>query len=274
MTVNLKSSGAIKEKDGRVRHFKGVGETVPQESSLDYRPGTGVVIEKGPHQDMCGKIVAVDVDTCRITVQLQLSKENITVHQFNARLVNDIDYRALSRQEKPKQNGRELEKGHTSSKRTRNDDKESQKYKDSKYTNKSKEGISNPSSQKGSNTLTKCWLYPQIKVRIVSKDFKKGKYYNKKVKVVDVVSTGECICQTEQGRLIEDVPQSALETVVPKTLDSHVRVVGGDCKGQLAVLLERNTSKYSAVIQLLLDKSVMTADYDDICEHLGDINEF
>ena len=27
-------SGPIKEKDGRVRHFKGVSETVPQETSL------------------------------------------------------------------------------------------------------------------------------------------------------------------------------------------------------------------------------------------------
>ena len=27
-------SGPIKEKDGRVRHFKGVGETVPQDTSL------------------------------------------------------------------------------------------------------------------------------------------------------------------------------------------------------------------------------------------------
>lgn len=43
---------------------------------------------------------------------------------------------------------------------------------------------------------------------------------------------------------------------------------------QLAVLLERNTSKYSAVIQLLLDKSIITADYDDISEHVGDVNEF
>jgi len=27
-------SGPIKEKDGRVRHFKGVGETVPKHTSL------------------------------------------------------------------------------------------------------------------------------------------------------------------------------------------------------------------------------------------------
>ena len=43
---------------------------------------------------------------------------------------------------------------------------------------------------------------------------------------------------------------------------------------QLALLLERNTTKYSAVIQLLVDRSIITADYDDICEHVGDSNEF
>lgn len=64
----------------------------------DYRPGIGVVIEKGPHRDMCGKIVAVDVDTSRITIQLYLSKENITLHQFNTRLIDDVEYKTLSRQ--------------------------------------------------------------------------------------------------------------------------------------------------------------------------------
>ena len=43
---------------------------------------------------------------------------------------------------------------------------------------------------------------------------------------------------------------------------------------KLAVLLKGDTSKYSAVIQLLLDKNVITADYDDICEHVGAVNEF
>lgn len=43
---------------------------------------------------------------------------------------------------------------------------------------------------------------------------------------------------------------------------------------QLAVLLKRDTSKYSAVIQLLLDKDIATVDYDDICEHVGDANDF
>lgn len=43
---------------------------------------------------------------------------------------------------------------------------------------------------------------------------------------------------------------------------------------KLAVLLKRDSLKCSAVIQLLLDKNVITADYDDICEHVGGVNDF
>jgi len=39
-------------------------------------------------------------------------------------------------------------------------------------------------SQREGKTLAKCWLYPQTKVRIIGKDFKKGKYYNKKVRLL------------------------------------------------------------------------------------------
>ncbi|XP_020627519.1 G patch domain and KOW motifs-containing protein-like isoform X2 [Orbicella faveolata] len=266
-------SGPIKEKDGRVRHFKGVGETVPQDTSLDYKPGVGVVIEKGSHRNMCGKIVAVDVDTSRITVQLHLSEENITLHQVNARLLDDVEYKILLRQDKTKENSRKLEQA---CKRSRDDDCVSETQPNvSKHSKVDKgDDKSKSSSHKEGKTPAKCWLYPQTKVRIISKDFKKGKYYNKKVQVVDVVSRDRCICQTEEGRLLEEVPQSALETVVPKTLDTHVRVVSGQHRGQLAVLLKRDTSKSSAVIQLLLDKNVITADYDDICEHVGGANDF
>ncbi|KAJ7328638.1 hypothetical protein OS493_023908 [Desmophyllum pertusum] len=178
--------------------------------------------------------------------------------------------------DKAKENSRRSEKEHKADKRSRDDDRVSEKHRESsKHSKKDKDDSkSKSSSHKESETPAKCWLYPQIRVRIISKDFKKGKYYNMKVQVVDVVSRDRCVCQTEEGRLLEDIPQSALETVVPKTPDSHVRVVGGDHRGQLAVLVERDTSKYSAVIQLLLDKDIITADYDDICEHVGDVNDF
>ena len=36
-------------------------------------------------------------------------------------------------------------------------------------------------TQKRSEKAATCWLYPQTRMRIISKEYKKGKYYNKKV---------------------------------------------------------------------------------------------
>ena len=47
---------------------------------------------------------------------------------------------------------------------------------------------SKSSSHKEGETPAKCWLYPQTKVRIISKEFKKGKYYNKKVRLCFILS--------------------------------------------------------------------------------------
>ena len=59
---------------------------------------------------------------------------------------------------------------------------EHRKYskKDKDYSQVSK---SHKDTEKRSDKPAKCWLFPQTRVRIVSKDYKKGKYYNKKVLV-------------------------------------------------------------------------------------------
>ena len=59
-------------------------------------------------------------------------------------------------------------------------------YKDDRsLQTKSKHSKSASSSQdNGVNNKkeTRCWMYPHIRVRIVSKSFKKGNYYNRKVR--------------------------------------------------------------------------------------------
>jgi len=52
---------------------------------------------------------------------------------------------------------------------------------------------SKSSSHKEGETPAKCWLYPQTKVRIISKDFKKGKYYNKKVRLCFITANMLCL---------------------------------------------------------------------------------
>lgn len=51
--------------------------------------------------------------------------------------------------------------------------------------------------------------------------------------VVDVVSKNHCICKTENGRLLENISISKLETVIPRSDPAYVMVVKGKRKGQV-----------------------------------------
>lgn len=54
-------------------------------------------------------------------------------------------------------------------------------------------------------STSRCWLRPHIMVRMVSKSFENGKYYNKKVRVLDVTGHNECTIQLESGKLVEGI---------------------------------------------------------------------
>ncbi|EDO48178.1 predicted protein [Nematostella vectensis] len=269
-----KHSGPIVGKDGRVRHVKGVGEEVKPSEPLDYRVGTCAVIGRGAHKDLHGKIISVDVDNSRVTVSLHISNENITLHQYHVRLIDKDEYKELcqegksrSKSNKDKESSKDRDNSHRSTKRRKEEN--THEKSSGSYKQKSKHDKSEVNGEK----KKKCWLHPELRVRIISKDYKKGRYYNTKVKVVDVISRNECDCETEDGKLLEGVKQSMLETVVPKKQDAYIRIVRGPSKGQLATIMQRDTSQSEAIIQLLLDKSIETYPYDDICEHLGSIRE-
>ena len=63
----------------------------------------------------------------------------------------------------------------------------------------------------------KTWLLPNLRVRMIDENFKKGKYYRQKLLVVDVYDRdGHCSCETGDGLLLDDLHQDMLETVVPR----------------------------------------------------------
>ncbi|XP_004226250.2 G-patch domain and KOW motifs-containing protein-like [Ciona intestinalis] len=121
------------------------------------------------------------------------------------------------------------------------------------------------------------WLRPHLKVRMVDKKYKKGKYFREKLIVVDVLdATGRCSCKSEQGILLDDVREEMLETVVPKSIsDAYVSITSrGRLKhdGKLAKILEKDRSNCRAYLQLLEDRDVcLDVDFDDICEYVGDV---
>jgi G patch domain/KOW motif-containing protein len=94
-----------------------------------------------------------------------------------------------------------------------------------------------------------------LRVRCVDSSFKDGQFYKQKVKenvlkikdeflshadwyefqmvVVDVISKNHCICKAENGKLLENVNISKLETVIPRSDPAYVMVVKGKRKGQV-----------------------------------------
>jgi len=113
------------------------------------------------------------------------------------------------------------------------------------------------------------WMQRDIRVRIISKSWKDGRYYNKKVNIVEVISLDRCMCKTDENRILDDVHESYLETVVPKTKGSYVKILHGRSKGQYGRLVSRNKPDCLATLQLLASKEIATVSFDDIAEFTG-----
>jgi G patch domain/KOW motif-containing protein len=114
------------------------------------------------------------------------------------------------------------------------------------------------------------WLRPGITVRIVSKSLGE-KYYRKKVKVVDVVAGDICTIMLDSGRILENIRQRQVETVIPDVGRRVVVVLGRD-RGKVGKLLQKSTSKETAVVQFEGDWAgeVGTYGLDDISEYRGE----
>jgi ribosomal protein S4E len=92
--------------------------------------------------------------------------------------------------------------------------------------------------------------------------------------VVDDVSSNEfCVCRTDSGSILDNVPNSGVETLIPKSDDSVVMIVRGSNRGQIGEILSRDKRSGRATVQILPDKEdILKLDYDDICEYAGDVS--
>ncbi|XP_041358208.1 G-patch domain and KOW motifs-containing protein-like [Gigantopelta aegis] len=123
----------------------------------------------------------------------------------------------------------------------------------------------------------KIWMCPNMKVRIVDKHFKNGKYFKSKVVIIDVISKNNCICKTEGGQILENLSQDHLETVIPRETGDQraiVMLTATSQKGRIGEIISRNKTKSQLVVRLLCsgyeDENIVTLDsYDHACEFVG-----
>ncbi|XP_029993707.1 G-patch domain and KOW motifs-containing protein [Sphaeramia orbicularis] len=265
------------------------GEERVKEEELVMGPGGCVLVESGAHKDLYGKIEGVDPDNARVMVKLAIGGKTVTISQYAIKLVGRKEYdkysKDLSRlskahKQKEKEKEREKEKKdrqrhegrssgdevkHKSSERDSGREERKRKHRES-----SRDRDKPPPKESRRPPAPPSWLQRDLKVRFIDKAFKGGRYYNSKMRVEDVLTPSTCVCRTEEGRLLDDVKQNMLETIVPKHEDDSIMVVLGDYRGQVGRILQRDKNKCRAMVQLdRYEEKVFTLDYDSICHYVG-----
>jgi len=233
--------------DGKVRHVRDLDEKlVPLKRGLAL--GQLVAIVSGPHDGLYARIVSSRDDD--IIVRLQASDEEVQVARSDVTIVDSS----------------KLSENHPALKLMREEKKH--------RSEKSKHSSKHSSSSRDKEDTPPCWLRPRILVRMISKSFGNGKYYNKKANIFDVVGHNQCTIQLEDGSLVEGVKQRMLETVIPK-IGGKVMVVSGPNKGMVGSLLERkkDNNKEDAIVQLLGDLSISAYSLDDVTQYNGSYDE-
>lgn len=158
----------------------------------------------------------------------------------------------------------EVERERSGSTRRREKDEERDRGSSRKKERESKR------QQEHKETKVVRWLTSHIRVRIISKDFKKGKYYLKKGEVVDVVGPTTCDISMDGTReLLQGVEQGMLETALPKK-GGAVLVLYGKHKGVYGNLVEKDLEEETGVIRNADSHELVNVQLEQIAEYLGD----
>ncbi|KAJ8259254.1 hypothetical protein COCON_G00182660 [Conger conger] len=267
------------------------------EEALVLGPGGCVLVQSGAHKDLYGKIEGLDPDNARLMVKLAIGGKTVTVSQYAVQLVARKDYdknsKDLSRlgkahkekekekekkdrerekeREEQRSNGQEERRKEKHSDRERDGGRDHLKRKHQEWSGEREKPL--PVKEPRLPPPTPSWLQRDLRVRFIDKAFKGGKYYNSKMRIEDVLSPDTCVCRTEEGRLLDDVKQRMLETVVPRKDSDFIMVVQGKHRGQVGRILQRDREKAQAMVQLERDEErVHTLDYDSVCHYLGAVD--
>ena len=92
------------------------------------------------------------------------------------------------------------------------------------------------------------WILHGIKLKIVNKKYKDGKYYLTEGTVGDIITPEIFSFIAEKGEALEDLREKDVETVIPK-LQNKIIILSGKFKGSVGILLERSKSKNEVVVK-------------------------
>jgi hypothetical protein len=114
------------------------------------------------------------------------------------------------------------------------------------------------------------WVVPNIRVRIISKSYGRGRYYNEKVVVEDVPDAYYCVARYE-GKVLDKLEERHIETIIPRETGTPVVCVAGRNRGKRGVMVDKDRKKQVVSVQVTDEDEedygqIYTIHYDDVCE--------
>lgn len=223
-------------------------------------------ITTGRHRGLYGKVESRDDDNNSLFVRLAVGGQHVKVSLFAVQLVSkkefDKDGKCINKEDYDKErekiekrNGRESEKVMLH----KNEPVDYEGYK-GKYREKGQQCTEEFKE-------TELWVRADLLVRFVHEDYKKGRYFKEKMRVVDVASRKDICLEDSQGKMHYGIRQSWLETVLPRLEKSCVMIVRGKHKGCRATIEKKDKRSCTVVARLLNSDEIITVDFDDVCQH-------
>jgi len=270
----------------------GLGATRPKndqtvvkegEEKLTLKRGAFVLIEGGAKRGMYGEVEGLDEENGRVLLKMGVGKEVVSISENIIKLVTKEEFKErgkvlnLDKYEKYKEKDR-IKKEEEERSRQRTPEK--RRYKDSEKYSRRSRSCSRDYDKKTRYDRSpevkrvkkgRTWVRPLLRVRCIDSRVKGGKYYNVKMEVLDVVTSDSCDCRTDEGKLVEDIRTDKVETLIPKKDGGRVMVVRGERKGEIGQIIGRDKVKYMATVQLYQSEDVLSLDYDNVCEYLGEV---
>lgn len=211
----IKSGKNITSRDLQSRMFNNKSGIHKEDEGLKF--GDLIKVIEGKYEGLDGMIIEVDEEDDRyITIQLTLNQKNVKVHARSLEKKNTIQAQPAT-------------KGASTAQ------KESGQAEDSKADGKKKKKLK--------------WILPNIYLRVISKDYRGGKYYQEVGYVNDILDSRSFSFIMKSGELFEDLEERQLETVMPK-VGEKVLILKGQHRGIIGVLKERNKKENSVLVKI------------------------
>lgn len=230
---NTQLVGGVKE-DGKTKNYITIGEKLVEKKKKTLERNVDVIITKGKHKDLQGKILNVNQIEKECIVELEINEESVKV-KFDEVVIMEENEKKASK-EIPSILHKPIKK-------------------------ETKQEIS-------SHKKELKWVIPNIRVRVISKKLSDGKYYNKKVLITDILDSNTFSALTTQGETINFLKEKDIETLLPE-LETNVIIVKGKNKGKVATLKLRDKSKNKVILQYLDNLEYDEMTQDDVCEFLN-----